>query len=169
MDTLSIFGMQFLVSVAVFALIARWFALPWLADKPFEFALTLLILPHAFRHIGLTFLVPSVTAGPAPTDFATLAAYGDFISALLAIASLVALRSGWRFAIPLVWVFNTFGVVDLVNALRHAEAVPLLGGMWFVPTFVVPLLLVTHALIFVQLFSHAKRTRAAGRGATQSA
>ena len=159
MDALLVFGLQFVMSVAVCALMARWFVSPWLADKPTKFALTVLIAPHAFRHIGLTFFVPSVTAGALPQGFAFAAAYGDFISALLAVASLIALRSGWRFAIPLIWIFNIFGVVDLMNALRQADAVPLLGAMWFVPTFVVPLLLVTHALIFLRLAAHKKTKR----------
>jgi hypothetical protein len=37
------------------------------------------------------------------------------------------------------------------NALRQAEAVPDLGVAWFIPTFFVPLLLVTHYQIFVRL------------------
>ena len=49
------------------------------------------------------------------------------------------------------WIFNIVGTVDLVNALRHQGVVDLLGAAWFIPTFLVPLLLVTHFLIFTQL------------------
>ena len=38
-----------------------------------------------------------------------------------------------------------------LNALRHADAVPGLGATWYIPTFFVPLLLVTHFMIFVRL------------------
>jgi hypothetical protein len=58
MDQFTIFGLQFLLSLIVYALIANWYVAPWLAGKPVEQALAPLIFPHAFRHIGLLFLVP---------------------------------------------------------------------------------------------------------------
>ena len=73
MDQAAIFGLQFLLSLIVYALIARWYVAPWLAGKPVEQALAALILPHAFRHLGLVFLVPG----------------------MLAIVALVVLRGGW--------------------------------------------------------------------------
>lgn len=151
MDSFAIFGLQFLLSVVVFSLIAKWYAAPWLATKPINAVLTLLIFPHAFRHIGLTFLVPSVVAEPLPDYFANPAAYGDLISGLLAILAIVALRFGWRFALPLVWIFSIFGASDLVYALRQVEVVPYFGATWYIPTFLVPLLLVTHIMVFARL------------------
>ena len=151
MDTLEIFGLQLVLSLIVYALIAKWYVAPWLAEKPIHQALMPLIFPHAFRHIGLTFFVPGVVAQPLPSFFANTAAYGDFVSGLLAILSLVALRGGWSLALPLVWLFNIVGMLDLLNALRQAEAVPDLGATWYIPTFLVPLLLVTHVMIFARL------------------
>ncbi len=51
----------------------------------------------------------------------------------------------------MVWLFNVLGTVDLLRALRHANAVPDMGAAWYIPTFVVPLLLVTHVMIFARL------------------
>ena len=151
MDTLAIFGLQLVLSLVVYALIAKWYVTPWLAKKPMREALMPLIFPHALRHVGLTFLVPGVVANPLPSFFANTAAYGDFISGLLALLSLAALRAGWGSALPLVWLFNIVGTADLLNALRHADAVPNLGAMWFIPTFFVPILLVTHVMVFSRL------------------
>ncbi len=156
MDPLAIFGLQLVLSVIVYALIAKWYVTPWLAEKPIHQALIPLIIPHAFRHIGLTFFVPGVVAQPLPSFFADTAAYGDLISALLALLSLVALRGGWGLALPFVWLFNTVGTVDLLNALRHADAVPNLGATWYIPTFLVPLLLVTHFMIFARLLRRGR-------------
>ena len=91
MDTLAIFGLQVVLSLIVYALLARWYVTPWLAEKPTHQALMVLIFPHAFRHIGLAFLVPGLVAQPLPSSFASAAAYGDFVSGLLALLSLVAL------------------------------------------------------------------------------
>ncbi len=156
MDPLAIFGLQLVLSVIVYALIAKWYVTPWLAEKPIHQAFIPLIIPHAFRHIGLTFFVPGVVAQPLPSFFADTAAYGDLISALLALLSLVALRGGWGLALPFVWLFNTVGTVDLLNALRHADAVPNLGATWYIPTFLVPLLLVTHFMIFARLLRRGR-------------
>lgn len=151
MDTLQIFGLQFVLSLVVFVLFAKWYVWPWLAKKPTHQALMPLLFPHALRHLGLAFLVPQLVGQPLPRFFASAAAYGDFISGLLALASLIALRTRWSMSLALVWLFNIFGMVDLLNALRQAEVVPYLGTTWYIPTFVVPILLVTHGMIFVRL------------------
>lgn len=160
MDIYQIFGLQFVLSLFVFAFAARWFVNPWLREQALGVALSVLLLPHAFRHIGLSFLVPSLNADALPNFFATTAAYGDLISALLAILALLVLQINVRAALPFVWVFNIVGTVDLINALRQAEAVSAFGATWFIPTFIVPLLLVTHVMIFVRLLRRETRATA---------
>ena len=155
MDPVMIFGLQFVLSLFVFTLIAVWYAAPWLSEKSVAAVLTILILPHAFRHIGLSFLVPNLNSGTLPGTFAAAAGYGDLASGLLAILALSLLHWRSRMALPLVWVFNIVGLADLLNALRQAEAIGHFGPTWFIPTFLVPLLLVTHVMIFVTL---VKRT-----------
>ena len=132
-------------------LLAKWYAAPWLAEKPLEVALMVLIVPHAFRHVGMAFIVPALNQSGMPADFATSAAYGDLFSGILALAALIALRGRWAMAIPLVWVFSIFGVADLANALRQGDAIMYMGATWFIPTFVVPILLVTHVMVFARL------------------
>lgn len=102
-----------------------------------------------------------------PSSFALAAAYGDFASGLLALLSLVALRRGWSLALPLVWLFNSVGTVDLLNALRQAEAVPHLQTTWYIPTFWVPVLLVTHVMVFARLVTHSQGKPAVAGAAAQ--
>ena len=156
MDTLAIFGLQLVLSLIVYSLIAKWYVTPWLAEKPIHQALMPLIFPHALRHIGLTFFVPGVVAQPLPSFFANTVGYGDLISGLLALLALVALRGRWGLALPLVWLFNIVGTADLLNALRHADAVPNFGATWYIPTFWVPVLLVTHVMIFARLLRRGR-------------
>ncbi len=105
----------------------------------------------AFRHIGMVFLVPNVLARPLPEAFAIPAAYGDLASGILALLALLVLRTGWAGALVLVWIFNLVGTADLLNALRHVDVAANFGAAWYIPTFLVPLLLVTHYMIFVRL------------------
>ena len=139
------------MSLVVWGLIAKWLLAPWLDKMPPNDALFWLTLPHAFRYIGMVFLVPGVVAQPLPSAFAFSAAYGDLLASVLALLALIVLRSGWAGAVAAVWLFNIVGTADLLNALRQAEAVPDLGATWYIPTFWVPLLLVTHVMIFARL------------------
>ncbi len=156
MDTQAIFGLQFILSLVVWGLIAKWLVAPWLAKMPQHQALFWLTLPHAFRHIGMVFLVPGVVAQPLPAAFAIPAAYGDLVTGVLALFALIALRTGWVGAVALVWLFNIVGTVDLLNALRHVDVAPAFGAAWYIPTLFVPLLLVTHFMIFVRLLRRAR-------------
>ena len=151
MTSIEIFLLQLIMSVFVVALIAAWYVAPWLARLSATAALSILLMPHAFRHIGMSFMVPNLNSGGLPEPFATSASYGDLVSAFLAIAALIALRWGSVVAVPLVWTFNTLGTFDLLNALRQAEAIDYFGATWFIPTLFVPVLLVTHLMIFARL------------------
>ena len=128
MDTQAIFLLQFVLSLLVIALIARWVVTPWLAKQTRDEALFWLTLPHAFRHVGMVFLVPGVVAQPLPDSFAIPAAYGDLLAGVLALLALVLLRARRPGAIAMVWVFSIVGTVDLLNALRHVDIPPLFGA-----------------------------------------
>ena len=70
------------------------------------------------------------------------------------------MRNGWRVAIPLVWIFNVEGSVDLVYAVSQGVAHGAAAGMgaaFWIPAVIVPLLLVTHGVVFALLLS--KRAR----------
>ncbi|MCZ6889634.1 MAG: hypothetical protein O7H39_14165 [Gammaproteobacteria bacterium] len=157
MDMVAIFGLQIFLSVVVCSLLAKWFLAPWLREKTQRESLFWLTLPHATRHVGLVFLVPGVVAPSLPHGFAVSAAYGDLAAGVLALLVLIALRSRWAGTMALVWLFNVVGTVDLLNALRHAQAVPHLGAAWYIPTFWVPVLLVSHFMIFCRLFRKATK------------
>ncbi len=151
MTTQAIFVLQFVLSVTLFSLVTRWVVTPWLATQSQQNALFWLTLPHAFRYIGMVFLVPGVVAQPLPDYFAIPAAYGDLAASVLAILALVLLRIGWKGTVGVLWLFNVVGTVDLLNALRHVEVVSDFGSVWYIPTFFVPLLLVSHIMIFARL------------------
>jgi hypothetical protein len=157
MLTRQIFGLQFLMSLVVYALIARWHLAPRLAALPLPSALSPLLFLHAFRHLGMVFLVPTVVGASLPAAFAVPAAYGDLLAALLALLAIVALRLRWPIALRLVWLFSVVGVLDLVHAVaRGVQLNVSLGAAYYIPTFVVPALFVTHAMIFAMLVRRAR-------------
>jgi hypothetical protein len=119
-------------------------------------ALRPLLILHSFRFIGLAFLVPGVVSTDLPSTFAHAAAYGDIIAAMLALLSLLLLPSAA--GVGLAWIFNLWGSVDILNAFYQANRGGLLAGQlgaaYFLPTLIVPLLLITHILAFRILLQH---------------
>jgi hypothetical protein len=119
-------------------------------------ALQPLLILHSFRFVGLAFLVPGVVSPDVPSAFAHSAAYGDIIAATLALLSLVSLPR--RFGVFIAWIFNLWGSADLLNAFYQAGNAGLLSGQlgaaYFIPTLVVPLLLITHGVAFRILLRH---------------
>ncbi|HYR71508.1 MAG TPA: hypothetical protein VEP12_08990 [Candidatus Acidoferrum sp.] len=157
MNSQQIFGLQVLLSFLVYGLVAKWYVTPRLAPLPLETALQPLLVLHALRHMGMVFLVSTVVGPSLPASFAVPAAYGDLLAGLLALAAIVALRARSRIALPLTWMFNVIGLLDLVNAFYQGLAHDVqLGAAYFIPTFVVPALVITHVMIFRMLVRHPR-------------
>jgi hypothetical protein len=153
MSVLALFGLSVLLSFVAFGLVTRLYIWPWLRNRAREDALLPLVVPHTFRFVGLSFLVPGVVSPLLPSAFAVPAAYGDLVATLLALAASLALSRRVPWAIPLVWVFNVWGASDLLFAFyQGGVTAPLdprtLGAAFYIPTVVVPPLLVTHGLMF---------------------
>src|SRR5262249_27230368 len=149
----TLFGLSIIMSFVASGIVAWLFLWPWLRDLPRDDALLRLLVPHTFRFIGLSFLVPAVVSPPLPAAFAASAAYGDLIAAVLAVAAIFSLHSWAIRAIPLIWLFNVWGTADLLNAYYQgaigARVGPgSLGAAFFIPTVLVPPLLIIHGLIF---------------------
>jgi len=149
----ALFGLSFLLSFVAFGLVMRFFIWPWLQRRARPDALLPLVVPHTFRFIGLSFLVPGVVSPSLPAAFAVPAAYGDLVATLLAVAASLALRKRAAWAIPLVWVFNTWGAADFLFAIYQGAVSTvfdprMLGAAFYIPTVVVPPALITHGVIF---------------------
>jgi hypothetical protein len=147
-----IFGLQFALSLVVGSLLARWHVWPRLAALPARRALPPLLFVHATRYVGLAFLVPTVVPPDVPAAFAVPAAYGDLLAAGLALLALLALRGEWPGALALTWLFNLVGTVDLLYAVSQGVRLEVrLGAAYFIPILVVPVLFITHVMIFALL------------------
>jgi len=153
MDIQALFGLSVLMSFVAFGLVTQLYIWPRLRIRERHDALLPLVVSHTFRFIGLSFLVPGVVAPSLPSAFAAPAAYGDLVAAILAVAASIALSRRVSLATLLVWLFNVWGAADLLFAFYQGQfAVPfdagMLGAAFFIPTAIVPPLLITHGLIF---------------------
>ena len=147
-------------SLIAWGMVAVRYIWPELRIRQWAEALRPLLVLHSFRFIGLAFLVPGVVSPDLPSAFAHSAAYGDIIAAILALLALILLPS--VSGVVVAWIFNVWGTADLFNAFYQANHAGLmagqLGAAYFIPTFIVPLLLNTHGLGFRILLGHEKES-----------
>ena len=152
--------LRFFISIAfsliAWGIVATRYIWPELRLRPRAEALRPLLIIHSFRFVGLAFLVPGVVSPDLPSAFAHSAAYGDIIAAILALLTLILLPSAS--GVVIAWIFNIWGTADLFNAFYQANhagrMAGQLGATYFIPTFIVPLLLITHGLSFRILLLH---------------
>lgn len=125
-----------------------------------------LVLFHVVRFVGVYFLI-LYSQGRLPYDFAVRGGWGDIAAAagvvILVLFVKPAGKTGW--ALYLLW--NVLGFIDIlyvfVTAARLAFSEP--GSMDellklplnLLLTFVVPIIIFTHIVIFTRLFRSAKR------------
>ena len=150
------FFMSIAFSFVAWGIVAARYIWPELRFRQRMEALRPLLVLHSFRFIGLAFLVPGVVSPDLPSSFAHAAAYGDIGAALLAVLALITLPSAT--GVVIAWIFGIWGSVDLLNAFYQANRAGLtpgqLGATYFIPTVIVPLLLITHGLTFRILLQH---------------
>jgi hypothetical protein len=127
-----------------------------------------LVLPHLFRAVAAAGFLQAVSRAELPAGFALPAAWGDFAVAALAALLLCAGAIRTRYHARAWQVWNVLGLIDIVlvvaNAARFGLAHPaamspmLRLPLALLPSFLVPIVFVTHALLFDRLWSVARNS-----------
>ncbi len=149
-----ILPLNVVANTAIFYLAARLYLWPQLPRlRPRQILIPILLL-HSTRHLGMMFLTRGATYPGLPPEFAYPAAFGDLVTAIIALVTIPIVLRRSSFAKPAVWVFNVLGTIDLLVAIVLAtiyNAPVAMGPSYWIPAFWVPLLLVTHYITFVLL------------------
>jgi hypothetical protein len=151
--------LHYLISYAVayvaLGLIAKWYIWPRIREEPPRNALPPFLLYACLRVNGLMFLMPGLVSPDLPAAFAMPTAYGDLTAALLALAALAPLRYESAVALPMVWLFNIVGILDLlyanISSIKDQVDPTLLGVSYYLAVINVPAMLVVHVMIFAYL------------------
>ena len=93
MSPQAIFLISVLLGLVVWGMIVARYVWPALRDRPRTEALRPVLFLHAFRFVGLSFLVPGVVSPALPAAFAQPAAYGDLATSMLALLAIAMLGS----------------------------------------------------------------------------
>ena len=154
-EPLALFSLQFTFALIAYALAARWYVVPRLRPLPVAVALVPLVWVHVFRIVGGSILAPGSVDAGVPSEFREMVGYGDMVTAMFALVTVIVLRSRWSHAIAFVWIFVVVATLDTVNAIiqsmRYSVFDDPLGVNWVIVTLYVPALLVSTYLIVVEL------------------
>jgi hypothetical protein len=139
------------LSFIVFGTAAAWYAVPRMRTVAVGAAITPLLWIHGFRYVALQLFSAQEFGFAIPDPTRDQIVYGDLVGMGLALATLYALRSRWRSAIPLAWVFVVATVIDLGNAavlgIRQDLFDKATDVSWMILTFYVPALWVSAVLV----------------------
>jgi hypothetical protein len=161
MDNFTIINLQALTGTVAISLGFKYWIQPRISNLNIQDALLPFVFLNTFRYLGLSFMAKEQFYDGFPTDFLTTVGLWDFATSVLAIITTVALKTKWKWAIPLVWIFNIVGFADLVTAFPQFFSLKLydqnLGFIWL--TFITYGLVafLSHIYIFYRLFKNLKK------------
>src|SRR5262250_2198378 len=90
---MNILTVNLLFSTLVFWVAARLYVLPKLGECEPRTVLLPILLLHSLRHLGLMFLAPGAIYAGIPTQFTYPAAFGDLLTAVLALIAIPAVAT----------------------------------------------------------------------------
>ena len=151
MNELLLFAGSVALSFLAWGVVCSQFVWPRLRGLSLAQASKPILLLHSFRFVGAAFVIPGVVSPSLQPGFAVPAAYGDLIAVVLAWVAYLAASS--PFQLPALWAFSIWGTTDLLFAFFQGLvgvgiAPSALGAAYFIPTVYVPLLFVTHGMLF---------------------
>ena len=157
METAILFGISVLMSLIIWNRLSKKYLWLQIKDMELKKAVQPILVLHSFRFAGLSFLVPGVVHAGLNPAWAIPAAFGDFTAAILAFITLLRINST-SFK-SLLWVFNILGFIDLLLAFADGprySILPFLGATYFIVIVYVPILLLTHLMVFKLLLKNKK-------------
>ena len=161
MDNFLIINLQAMTGTVAIILGFRYWIQPRISKRSLHEALLPFVFLNTFRYLGLSFMAKEQFYDGFPTEFLTTVGLLDFTTAILAIITAIALKNKWRFAIPLVWLFNVVGFGDLITAFPQFFGLELynqnLGFIWLVFITYGLAAFLSHIYIFIRLFKNLKK------------
>src|SRR5437899_12208702 len=95
--------LNLIANTTIFYVAARLYLLPLVSRiRPQQILVPILLL-HSTRHLGMMFLTRGATYPGLPAEFAHPAAFGDLITAALALVTIPIVLGGSSLAKPAVW------------------------------------------------------------------
>ena len=127
------------------------------------------LLFNLVRFVGVYFLI-LYSEGRLPYDFAVLGGWGDIVIAALAIILILFVPAGGKGGLWAYFIWNLLGLLDILFVVATASRLALADPssmsellklpLSLLPTFIVPVIIFIHIILFVRLY----RSKDSGRG-----
>jgi hypothetical protein len=151
------------VAITIWSLTALALLVCWKTSALRAWALDVdlryLVLFHLTRFIAGIYFLALCHRGELPCAFALPAGWGDMIVAVLAVVVVAAMHTPFTKMLIVVW--NAIGLIDIIFVVTSALRFGLLDWqsmralrelpLSLLPTFLVPLIVASHVLIFVRI------------------
>ena len=159
---------QVLIALLTIASLIVIFLVPIFRAWADDVAIRALVAIHLTRFVGIYFLLLA-RQGMLAARFAVPAGYGDIFVATLALVLILIGEPSSRSRRGLYLIWNSLGLVDILLVIGNAARVGLADSqsmqpllrlpLSLLPTFLVPVIITSHVLIFRRLST----TRNGGR------
>lgn len=159
------FPQAFLFSLVIVLLLLFWRSFlfrEWLLSVDIR----VLVLIHLSRFVGIYFLV-LYSRGDLPYAFAVPGGWGDIAVAATAIPVSLFLQNEGAISRRILFLWNVFGLVDILLVIATASRLAMANPesmvaltrlpLSLLPTFLVPIIVFTHIIIFVRLLTSRRK------------
>lgn len=159
------FPQAFLFSLVIVLLLLFWRSFlfrEWLLSVDIR----VLVLIHLSRFVGIYFLV-LYSRGDLPYAFAVPGGWGDIAVAATAIPASLFLQNEGAISRRILFLWNVFGLVDILLVIATASRLAMANSesmvaltrlpLSLLPTFLVPIIVFTHIIIFVRLLTSRRK------------
>ncbi|HEX3035843.1 MAG TPA: hypothetical protein VHT73_12080 [Thermodesulfobacteriota bacterium] len=159
------FQQAFLFSLVIVLLLLFWRSFlfrEWLLSVDIR----VLVLIHLSRFVGIYFLV-LYSRGDLPYAFAVPGGWGDIAVAATAIPVSLFLQNEGAISRRILFLWNVFGLVDILLVIATASRLAMANPesmvaltrlpLSLLPTFLVPIIVFTHIIIFVRLLTSRRK------------
>jgi hypothetical protein len=124
------------------------------------------MLFNLVRFVGIYFLI-LYSGGRLPYDFAVPGGWGDIVTAAFALVRILFVPASNKTGWSIYFLWNLLGLIDILfvaaTAGRLAMAAPESMGellklpLSLLPTFIVPIIIYIHLVIFLRLYNSKKK------------
>lgn len=142
----------------------------WLSSKLKAWCLGIdlkvFMLFYLVRFVGIYFLI-LYSEGRLPYDFAVPGGWGDIVTAAFALVLILFVPASGKTGWSIYFLWNLLGLIDILfvvaTAGRLAMAAPESMGellklpLSLLPTFIVPIIIYIHIVIFLRLYNSKKK------------
>jgi hypothetical protein len=128
--------------------------------------LKVFMLFNLVRFVGIYFLI-LYSGGRLPYDFAVPGGWGDIVTAAFALVLILFVPASNKTGWSIYFLWNLLGLIDILfvaaTAGRLAMAAPESMGellklpLSLLPTFIVPIIIYIHLVIFLRLYNSKKK------------